>query len=128
MFTRFLTLFLIENILFYLYYNTLIYLIYSFLETEVIPSCSLRNIGTKEVLRKNNHVLLDVKCSNVTSISSNCDIGSSHLIYECRKGTKFVNNQESRVFKSVCTKNGWTKVPKCVTSIVFTIKKKPARN
>ena len=57
---------------------------------------------------------LDIKCTNVTGVSENCGVGSSHLIYECRKGFKFANNQDSSTFKSVCTKNGWTTVPKCL--------------
>ena len=65
---------------------------------------------------------MDVKCSNVTSISANCAVNTSHLIYECRKGTKFVNNQESPVFKSVCTKIGWTEVPKCIAGEIWIIK------
>jgi hypothetical protein len=65
-------------------------------------------------LKKNNHILLDIKCTNVTQISENCAVGKSELIYECKKGTKFVNNQESPVFKSICTIKGWTKAPKCI--------------
>ena len=80
----------------------------------MIPSCSLRNIGSVENLQKHNHVLLDIKCTNVTGVSENCGVGSSRLIYECRKGFKFANNQDSSTFKSVCTKNGWTRVPKCL--------------
>jgi hypothetical protein len=83
-------------------------------ENEIIPSCALRNIGSVEEFRKNNHVLLDVKCTNVTDVSGNCAVGSSHLVYECKAGYKFANNQESSIFKSVCTKAGWTRVPKCL--------------
>jgi hypothetical protein len=75
----------------------------------------LKNIGTVEELNKNNHVLLDLKCSNVTTVSENCAVGTSHVLYECRKGTKFANNQKSPVFKSVCTVKGWTRAPKCIT-------------
>ena len=87
-------------------------------ENEVVPSCSLRHIGTVEALRKNNIVLTDLKCANST-ISSNCAVGSSHLTYECRKGYRFANNQESSTFKSICTKDGWTRVPDCLNGIHF---------
>jgi hypothetical protein len=77
----------------------------------------LRHIGTVEHLRNNNVVLLDVSCANLTSVSSNCAVGKSHIIYECKRGYKFVNNQESPTFKSICTENGWTEVPKCKTGM-----------
>ncbi len=50
-------------------------------------------MGTVESLKNNNIVLVDVKCKNVTSVSENCQVGSSELLYECKKGFKFANNQ-----------------------------------
>jgi hypothetical protein len=91
-------------------------------EEDVIPSCSLRTIGTVEQLAKKNIVLLDVKCANVSSISANCQVGKSHLIYQCKNGFNFANNQPNPSFKSVCGKNGWSKAPKCIpSSISFNI-------
>ncbi len=63
-----------------------------------MPSCSLRNVGTAESLRSNNIVLLDVKCKNVTSVSENCQVGSSELLFECIKGHRFANYQGIYIF------------------------------
>lgn len=81
----------------------------------------MRNIGTIEELKKNNHIVLDIKCANVTEVSENCAVSKSHIIFECRKGTKFANNQESKIFKSVCTKKGWTRAPRCIAGYLFLI-------
>jgi hypothetical protein len=62
-------------------------------------------------LGKNKYVLVDVKCANST-VSSNCALDKSFVVYECVKGFRFVNNQD--ITRSVCTKNGWSKVPKCI--------------
>jgi hypothetical protein len=61
--------------------------------TKQLKSCKLNDIGNKEILQKKNLVLIDIKCTNVTSKSSECDSSKSFLVYQCKKGFKFNNNE-----------------------------------
>ena len=67
-------------------------------ENKVVPSCSLRNVDNKERLIKKHLVLVDIKCSNVTSVSANCHSSDSHLIFRCKRGYRFSNNQGMNAF------------------------------
>lgn len=62
-------------------------------EEDALPGCSLRSVDNKQRLKRRNLLLVDIKCSNVTESSEHCRSGDSYLIYKCKDGFKFNNNQ-----------------------------------
>ena len=66
------------------------------IESQVLPSCSLRSIGTNEQLAARNLILADVNCRNVTGVSDSCLSGESAITYRCRNGFKFETNEGNK--------------------------------
>ena len=67
-------------------------------EHRVFPSCSLRNIDSRPILRARHLLLVDLTCRNVTGASDRCLAGESHITYRCVNGFKFATNQGSHIY------------------------------
>jgi hypothetical protein len=50
-------------------------------------------VDNKERLTRRNLLLIDIKCTNVTVSSEDCNSRDSYLVYKCKKGYRFENNQ-----------------------------------
>lgn len=78
---------------------------------NVCKGCLLNKVKNKEQLSKKNLILVDINCSKLAKCSEFCARKKSNLVYQCRRGYKFVNGKKN--FVSLC-KNGWNeKIPAC---------------
>ena len=78
-----------------------------------MPSCNLRNVTLdKNILLQSHLILENINCESVEGASENCKASGSSLIYRCRPGFKFENNQKT--FRSKCKFNKWEELPRCL--------------